>query len=81
MPFVICVSFFHLNIFFLHYVLQIPWEMDVSLVIQTQEERIVEIPRMDDNTKPKIGGNEEGHLIEEDVVDDEEKDLLENNFQ
>ncbi len=48
---------------------------------ETQEERVVQTPGTDDTTQPEIGGEEEGHAMEMDVVDDEEKDLLEDDLR
>jgi len=55
--------------------------MDVSPLNQTQEDTIVETPRTNETTQPEIGGKDDVHVMEEDVVDDEEKDLLEDDLQ
>jgi len=54
--------------------------MDVSPINQMQEDRIVETLGTNDTTQPKIGGNNEGQPMEEDVLDDKEKDLLKDNL-
>jgi len=54
--------------------------MDVSLMNQKQEERIFEILRIDETTQSQSNGDEVRHMMEEYEVDDEEKDLLEDNL-
>jgi hypothetical protein len=54
--------------------------MDVSPINETHEDRILETLRTDDTMQPEIGMDEEGHFMKDDVVDDEEKELLEDNL-
>ncbi len=54
--------------------------MDVSPVNLAQEERILETSGIDDTEQPKIGAKGEGDFVEDDVVEDEEKELLEDEL-
>ncbi len=62
-----------------HPISWLPWQMDVSPMNVTQDDRIVETPGTDDTTQPEIGV--EGHPMEEDMLDEEEKDLLEDDLR
>jgi hypothetical protein len=55
--------------------------MDVSPINQTQEDTLLETPGTDDTMQPKIGIEEEGQFMEEDVVDEDEKELLEDDLR
>jgi len=57
--------------------------MEESLINQTQEERILETPGTDDTTQLELGGEGKGEedAMEKDGVEDEEKELLEDDLR
>jgi len=54
--------------------------MDISLVKETQKETILETPGTSDMMQPKIGIEEDEECMEEDVMDNEEKELMEDKL-
>lgn len=58
-------------------------QMDVSPSVLSQDERIQETPNTDDMVQPEIGVEEEGEeeFVEDDMLEDEEKDLLEDELR